>query len=78
MYIRIIKISIIDFVRRNELKRARVKHNSGAIGWGISLVKKIVEMHEGKIIVKSEKDQSAEFIVTPPNHNTRKNDIYLE
>ena len=41
----------------------------GGNGLGLSLVKKIVEMHQGKITVKSEKGQGAEFMITLPNHN---------
>jgi two-component system, OmpR family, phosphate regulon sensor histidine kinase PhoR len=41
----------------------------GGNGLGLSLVKKIVEMHGGKITVKSEKGQGAKFMVILPNIN---------
>lgn len=39
----------------------------GGNGLGLSLVKKIVELHKGKITVKSDKGQGSEFTVTLPN-----------
>ncbi|HEY3425379.1 MAG TPA: HAMP domain-containing sensor histidine kinase [Negativicutes bacterium] len=45
----------------------------GGNGLGLSLMKKIVEMHEGWITVKSKKGQGAEFIVTLPNHGSQGN-----
>jgi len=40
----------------------------GGNGLGLSLVKKIVDMHKGQIIVKSEMEKGTEFIVTLPNN----------
>jgi two-component system phosphate regulon sensor histidine kinase PhoR len=45
----------------------------GGNGLGLSLVKKIVEMHGGKIAVQSGKGQGAEFMVTLPNHTIERN-----
>ncbi|ATW23797.1 sensor histidine kinase [Candidatus Formimonas warabiya] len=45
----------------------------GGNGLGLSLVKKIVEMHGGSITVRSEIGKGAEFIVTLPNHASGKN-----
>ncbi len=45
----------------------------GGNGLGLSLGKKIVEMHKGKVTVKSDKGQGAEFVVRLPNHHIGKN-----
>ena len=60
------------FERFYKVEKSRDR-SLGGNGLGLSLVKKIVEIHEGRIIVKSEKGQGAELIVTLPNHNTGKN-----
>ncbi len=50
----------------------------GGNGLGLSLVKKIVEMHQGKVTVKSQKGQGAEFMVILPNRNLVKNNLQEE
>lgn len=42
----------------------QVNNGEGGSGIGLSLVKSLVEMHDGEIEVKSEVDQGTEFIVT--------------
>ena len=59
------------FERFYKADKSRDRSQDGN-GLGLSLVKKIVEMHGGSITVKSERGQGAEFIVTLPTHNTEK------
>jgi two-component system, OmpR family, phosphate regulon sensor histidine kinase PhoR len=56
------------FERFYKLDKSRDR-SLGGNGLGLSLVKKIVELHQGKVTVKSEKGQGAEFMVTLPKHN---------
>lgn len=48
---------------------ARTRSSSGGYGLGLSIAKKIVEAHRGKITVKSKPDQGTEFTVMFPAVN---------
>jgi signal transduction histidine kinase len=65
------------FERFYKVDKSRDRSLSGN-GLGLSLVKKIVEMHKGMVSVKSQKGHGAEFIVTLPNQNFVKNNLQEE
>ena len=53
------------FQRYKQVSRSLIKNNQGS-GIGLSLVKSLVEMHSGKITVRSELDKGSEFIIELP------------
>lgn len=65
------RIHIFERFYKADLSRGRTQ---GGNGLGLSLVKKIVEMHGGRIAVKSEKGQGSAFVVTLPAPRPEKND----
>jgi len=58
------KLDII-FERFRQVDNVLTRKNEGS-GLGLSLVKSLVEMHSGKISVKSRVDRGTEFIITLP------------
>lgn len=58
------KINII-FERFRQASKSLIKNNQGS-GIGLSLVKSLVELHNGKINVKSRKNEGSEFIIELP------------
>ncbi len=53
------------FQRYKQLNESLIKNSNGS-GIGLSLVKSLVEMHDGNIRVYSELDKGSEFVITLP------------
>ncbi|MBZ6006302.1 HAMP domain-containing histidine kinase [Paraclostridium bifermentans] len=59
------------FERFYRVDESRSK-DTGGIGVGLTIVKSIVDLHKGKIEVKSKKNEGSEFIITLPIINNQK------
>ncbi len=59
------------FERFYRVDESRSK-DTGGIGVGLTIVKSIVDLHEGKIEVKSKQNEGSEFIITLPIINNQK------
>lgn len=57
------------FERFYKADKARSRHSSGS-GLGLSIVKKIIDMHGGTVSVKSKPQEGTSFIVTLPIHQS--------
>lgn len=58
------------FERFYRVDESRSK-NTGGIGVGLTIVKSIIDLHQGKIEVRSEVNEGSEFIVTLPINNIK-------
>ena len=56
------------FERFYRVDESRSK-DTGGIGVGLTIVKSIIDLHQGKIDVRSEINEGSEFIVTLPINN---------
>lgn len=63
----------VIFDRFVQVDKSLARNREGS-GIGLSLVKSLVEMHNGTIIVKSELNKGSEFIITLPNYVTSEQD----
>lgn len=61
------KDKIEDVFGRFEQVKNRTKKSAEGSGIGLSLVKSLVEMHNGNIVAKSELDKGSEFIIILPD-----------
>ncbi|SHK59910.1 PAS domain S-box-containing protein [Clostridium cavendishii DSM 21758] len=67
----------VIFERFVQLDKSLTRRNEGS-GIGLSLVKSLVEMHNGKVSIKSEENKGSEFIIELPivRLENRENDIF--